>query len=211
MTADRGGPVGNTYDKYGTSNPIARFLVDRFRRRVADLVTNTAPTSVLDVGCGEGVITDELAAILPGARVVGLDVPDPRLEVEWRGRKAEFTAGSAYELPFEDASFDLVSAIEVFEHLERPDRALAELVRVARRHVLVSVPREPLWRAANVATGRYVKQLGNTPGHIQHFSRRGIASLVAQNARVELTSGPLPWTIVRARVPEAHGSPTAPD
>lgn len=200
MTADAGGPVGNTYDKYGTKNPVSRFLVDRFTRAIESVATGVAPASVLDVGCGEGVVTMQLAAALPGARVVGLDVPDPDLEREWARTEGEFVAGSAYELPFADASFDLVSAIEVFEHLERPHDALRELVRVARRHVLVSVPREPLWRIANMASGRYVSSFGNTPGHIQHFSRRGIRDLVAAHARVERVSGPRPWTVVLAAV-----------
>jgi len=77
---------------------------------------------------------------------------------------------------------------QVFEHLERPAAALSEMARVARRYVLVSVPREPLWRAANVAAGRYLRELGNTPGHIQHFSRRGIATLVGTTADVAQVS-----------------------
>lgn len=198
MTADRGGPVGNVYDKYGTKNPVSRLLVQRFRARIDSLIVSTSPGSLLDVGCGEGVVTDELAELLPGARVAGIDVPDPALAAEWAHREAEYVAGSAYELPFEDGEFDLVSAIEVFEHLERPAAALSELARVARRHVLVSVPREPLWRVANVSSGRYLRQLGNTPGHIQHFSRREIAALVGTTADVAEVSGPLPWTVVLA-------------
>ena len=200
MTADRGGPVGNTYDKYGTKNPVSRFLVDRFTRRVREHVRGLAPASLLDVGCGEGVVTSQLAATLPAARVVGLDVPDPALASEWASRPEEFVEGTAYELPFEDGSFELVTALEVFEHLERPGDALREMARVSRGHVLVSVPREPLWRIANVASGRYISALGNTPGHIQHFSRRGIERLVATEARVTNVTGPLPWTIVVASV-----------
>jgi ubiquinone/menaquinone biosynthesis C-methylase UbiE len=200
MTADRGGPVGNVYDKYGTKNPVSRLLVKRFRARIDTLILSTSPGSLLDVGCGEGVVTDELAALLPSARVTGIDVPDPTLAAEWARRNAEYVAGTAYELPFDDGEFDLVSAIEVFEHLERPAAALSEMARVARRYVLVSVPREPLWRAANVAAGRYLRELGNTPGHIQHFSRRGIATLVGTTADVTQVSGPLPWTVVLAKV-----------
>ncbi len=141
MTADRGGPVGNVYDKYGTKNPVSRLLVQRFRGRINALILGASPSSLLDVGCGEGVVTDELARLLRGARVTGIDVPDPMLAAEWEQREAEYVSGSAYELPFDDDEFDLVSAIEVFEHLERPEAAVAEMARVTRRHVLVSVPR----------------------------------------------------------------------
>jgi ubiquinone/menaquinone biosynthesis C-methylase UbiE len=200
MTADRGGPVGNHYDKYGTKNPVSRLLVRRFRARIDNLIRTVAPASLLDVGCGEGIVTDELALLLPSARVTGIDVPNAGLASEWSRRSAEYVAGTAYELPFDDGEFDLVSAIEVFEHLERPEAALTEMARVARKHVLVSVPREPLWRVANVASGRYLRELGNTPGHIQHFSRREIATLVGTATDVADVSGPLPWTVVLANV-----------
>ena len=121
---------------------------------------------MLDAGCGEGVVTERLARALPGVRVVGLDVADPALAAEWQRRQApglEFLPGSMYALPFEDRSFDLVCAFEVLEHLGAPGEGLAELRRVARRALVLSVPREPVWRATNVATGRYVPRAGTRP------------------------------------------------
>ena len=125
-----------------------------------DLAGSAGVRRLLD---GSDLVTDELAALLPRSRVVGVDVDDAMLASEWKKRSAEFVAGTAYALPFEDSSFELVTAIEVFEHLEDPGSALAEMVRVASRYGLVSVPREPLWRVANVASGRYLRALGNTP------------------------------------------------
>ncbi len=55
-----------------------------------------------------------------------------------------------------------------------PAHTLAEMARCAARHVLVSVPREPLWRAVNMARGAYWRELGNTPGHVNHFSKSAI-------------------------------------
>ena len=100
-------------------------------------------------------------------------------KAQWRTRgraNLEFVAGRAEELPFGDDEFDLVAAIETLEHVPDPERTLAEMARVARRHLLVSVPREPLWRALNVARGAYVRELGNTPGHVNHWSKRGFAA-----------------------------------
>jgi ubiquinone/menaquinone biosynthesis C-methylase UbiE len=108
---------------------------------------------------------------------------------------------SAYELPFEDASFDLVVCCEVLEHLEHPGRGLAEAVRVAKKAVLVSTPREPLWRVLNVARGRYLRDLGNTPGHVQHFGRRSLVRLVESRLRVVETRTPVPWTVVLGSLP----------
>ena len=57
-----------------------------------------------------------------------------------------------------------------------PEATLAEMARVARRHLLVSVPREPLWRGLNMARGAYLRDLGNTPGHVNHWSKRAFVS-----------------------------------
>jgi len=54
-------------------------------------------------------------------------------------------------------------------HFEDPGGVVAEMARVANGHLLVSVPREPLWRGLNMARGAYIKDLGNTPGHLNHW------------------------------------------
>ena len=56
------------------------------------------------------------------------------------------------------------------------------MARVARRWLLVSVPHEPLWRALNVARGAYLRELGNTPGHLNHWTRA--AFVLAAHAEV---------------------------
>jgi ubiquinone/menaquinone biosynthesis C-methylase UbiE len=107
---------------------------------------------------------------------------------------------SAYELPFPSDSFDLILACEVFEHLEDPPRALAEIERVlGNGMLLLSVPWEPAWRGLNVLRGAYLSELGNTPGHVQHFSRRAIRDLVASRFEVVAQRRPLPWTMLLAR------------
>jgi hypothetical protein len=74
------------------------------------------------------------------------------------------------------------------------------MARCASRHVLVSVPHEPLWRALNLARGAYWRDLGNTPGHVNHFSKRAIVSLCARHGEVIETRSPFPWTMVLVRV-----------
>ena len=64
---------------------------------------------------------------------------------------------------------------------------------------VVSVPREPVWRAANLARGKYLGALGNTPGHIQHWSTRRFSRLVATRFDVVNVRTPFPWTVVGAR------------
>ena len=84
----------------------------------------------------------------------------------------------AENLPFADDEFDVATAIEVLEHVPDPAHTVAEMARVAQRWLLVSVPREPLWRGLNVARGAYIKDLGNTPGHVNHWSKRAFVALL---------------------------------
>ena len=86
-----------------------------------------------------------------------------------------------------------------------PELALAELARVARRDVVVSVPREPIWRAANLARGKYLTDLGNTPGHINHWGTKAFAELVGRRFHVRSVQTPFPWTMVAAE--QSSGGP----
>jgi 2-polyprenyl-3-methyl-5-hydroxy-6-metoxy-1,4-benzoquinol methylase len=196
-------PTGNTFDKYGSSNPVVRRLMSGFRSSLDELFARAAPESVLDVGCGEGVLTCEWAERLGEGRVVGVDLDDPGLRGEWQARRREnleYRVADATSLSFDDGEFDLAAAIEVLEHVPEPEATLAEMARVARRHLLVSVPREPVWRVLNVARGAYVRQLGNTPGHINHWSKRGFTSLLSRHGAVEQVRSPFPWTMLLVRV-----------
>jgi ubiquinone/menaquinone biosynthesis C-methylase UbiE len=109
--------------------------------------------------------------------------------------------GDAQRLPFPDSSFDLIVCVEVLEHLLDPERGLQELARVGTKHLMLSVPREPIFRSCNLLTGRYVKDLGNTPGHFNHWSTRSFTRFVSQVAEVRLVSTPFPWTVVWATLP----------
>jgi ubiquinone/menaquinone biosynthesis C-methylase UbiE len=195
-------PTGNTFDKYGSTNPVVRRLMGRFQSDLDDLFERAAPDSVLDVGCGEGVLTERWASQLGSGRVLGIDLDDPKLAAEWAGRQREnlsFRAVAPGAMPFEENEFDLAAAIEVLEHVPDPAQTLSEMARVARRHLLVSVPREPLWRALNLARGAYVRELGNTPGHLNHWSKQRFVRLLERYGDVVEARSPLPWTMLLVR------------
>lgn len=101
-----------------------------------------APGAILDVGCGTGEITARLAGVFPEARVIGVDLIDSHLELArsrvadgadgGHARRIEFRQADAFELPFEQHSFDLVVCRHVLQAIPHADRVLAELVRVTR-------------------------------------------------------------------------------
>jgi hypothetical protein len=108
----------------------------------------------------------------------------------------------AENLPFSDGEFDVATAIEVLEHVPDPAHTVAEMARVASRWLLVSVPREPLWRALNMARGAYWKDLGNTPGHLNHWTKRSFVALLSRHGEVVEARSPFPWTMLLVRLGE---------
>jgi len=205
VTVDREGTVtGNTYDKYGSTNPVVRRLMARFEGTLDELFAQADPQSLLDVGCGEGVLTHQWAQRLGDERrVVGIDLDDPALHAQWAKRTApnlEYRVMKAENLPFADSEFDAATAIEVLEHVPDAEHTVAEMARVAKRWLLVSVPREPLWRGLNLARGAYWKDLGNTPGHVNHWSKRSFVALLSRHGEVVQARSPFPWTMLLVRL-----------
>jgi len=204
VTVSESGVVtGNTYDKYGSTNPVVRRLMTGFERDLDDLFELAAPRSLLDVGCGEGVLVHRWAGRLGEGRVVGMDLEEESIQAGWAERQApnlEYRLMEGQELPFADGEFDLACAIEVLEHVPDPQRTLTEMARCARRHLLVSVPREPLWRMLNMARGAYWTALGNTPGHLNHWSKTSFVELLSRHGEVVEVRSPFPWTMLLVSV-----------
>jgi SAM-dependent methyltransferase len=204
VTVSEGGIVtGNTYDKYASGNPLVRRLMQGFERTLDELLERGDPESLLDVGCGEGVLVQRVAQRLHPRRVVGIDLEEGSIQAGWARHQApnlEYRTMHAQELPFGEGEFDMVSAIEVLEHLPDPEGTLAQMARCAQRHLLVSVPREPLWRGLNMARGAYWAHLGNTPGHLNHWSRSAFVRLLARHGEVVEARSPFPWTMLLVRV-----------
>jgi 2-polyprenyl-3-methyl-5-hydroxy-6-metoxy-1,4-benzoquinol methylase len=207
--SDDGIVTGNTYDKYGSSNPLVKRMMSGFERTLDDLFAAADPKSLLDVGCGEGVLVHRWAQRLGEARVVGIDLEEPSIQAGWAQRKAPnleyrvIRAGRAdriESLPFADGEFDVACAIEVLEHVSDPEHTLTEMVRCAERHLIVSVPREPLWRMLNMARGAYWGALGNTPGHLNHWSKRSFVRLLSRHGEVVQARSPFPWTMLLVRL-----------
>lgn len=193
-------PAGNYYDKYHTRNPIARKLMAGFLDSFDRLLqANADLQDAFEVGCGEGELSIRMAR--RGLRVSGVDiaaeaVDEARRRVARSGLDIELSTGSIYDLDPVRHRSDLVVCCEVLEHLDHTQAALDVLHALCGKRLIASVPREPIWRALNVARGKYIGDLGNTPGHVQHWSRAGFVDLLESRFRILQVLSPLPWTMV---------------
>lgn len=190
--------ISEFIEKYENSNPIAKRLIEGFFRQVCSLVPKDAKT-ILEAGCGAGYSTSRLSRLSPKRKLEASDVsPELTALARHKNPNVPITEESIYHLKRADNSFDLIVALEVLEHLERPADALVELYRVSSKYLIVSVPREPLWRILNFARGKYMGHLGNTPGHINHWSVKRFKKFIGTQFRVRAVKTPLPWIVLLA-------------
>jgi len=154
--------------------------------------------TVLEAGCGEGHIADFLYRERQDIQLDAFDISEKVIEQAKKDYPyIHFSTGSIYDIKSPDSSYDLVVASEVLEHLEEPERAMKELLRVSKRYVLATVPHEPIWRILNLCRGKYWNDLGNTPGHIQHWSKQAfIKKWKKLGGGVIGSDMPLPWIVI---------------
>lgn len=190
--------AGNLYDKYGSANPVVRYMMKRFHDCLDTLISKTGVTEIHEVGCGEGNLSIALAK--QNKKVVASDFSGKIIEIaSENARRAKvdikFKIASIYDLTPSDSA-ELILCSEVLEHLHRPDDAIAVLERLADPFIIVSVPREPLWRILNLFRFKYVSSMGNTPGHVQHWSKKKLLKLLSSYFDVMDVLTPTPWIMV---------------
>lgn len=196
------------FNKHTNTNPVQQYLINKFYKQVFSLLKPLKIDSILDAGCGEGFTLVKLKRAKIGRKVQGIDTSADAIKLAKKHYpNLPIDKGSVYDLPYKDSSFDLVIATEVLEHLDDPSKALSELKRVASRYVLLSVPNEPLFTIANFLRGKYLKNLGNHPEHINHWSKGEFRNFVKKSGlRVSTVKTPFPWTIVLAKKNGVNGN-----
>ena len=199
---EKGIIAGNLYDKYATKNPFARYLMNGFINSIEEIISTSGSSDIHEVGCGEGHLSLILAR--NNRKVRGSDfsqmvINKARDISKSAGADIKFKVAGIYELTPENDHAQLVVCCEVMEHLEDPQRALHLLSQLARPYMLVSVPREPIWRILNILCGRYLGSLGNTPGHIHHWSKKRFLLMLEKHFDIVKVRTPLPWIMVLCR------------
>ncbi len=189
--------TGNVYDKYNTVNPLYRFLMQRFMENLMRYIAKAGneEISILEVGCGEGHLAHQILDEFSNITYTGLDITPEIVEMA-RGAnpEGEFLTGSAYDLAdFYNHKYDIVVMSEVLEHLEYPEQALKELTKVNAKAFIFSVPKEPVWRFLNILRLQYLKDFGNTPGHLQHWNKKSFSKMLKKYFSVTEEKVVFPW------------------
>ncbi|MFH2047103.1 MAG: class I SAM-dependent methyltransferase [Pseudomonadota bacterium] len=193
--------AGNLYDKYASANPVVRYMMKGFHDCLDALVSKTGVNEIHEVGCGEGNLSIALAK--QKKKVVASDFSGKIIEIaSENARRAKvdikFKIASIYDLATSDSA-KLILCSEVLEHLHNPVNALAILEQLADPFLIISVPREPLWRIMNLVRFKYIFELGNTPGHIQHWSKTALLKLLSSYFDIIDVLTPTPWIMVLCR------------
>ncbi len=195
--------AGEDEAKYSSRNVVVRRLIDRLLNEVRSASGSTDGTWI-DVGIGEGLA---LSAMGAGARLlVGVEYRHDKLATalerlpELRGVRAD-----AGMLPFPSGGGDVVTCLEVLEHLVEPERAVAELARVCQGHCVVSVPWEPFFRLGNLCRGKDVGRFGNNREHVQQFRPSTLRRLLREHFETVEVKGCFPWLVAVARPDVSRG------
>ncbi|MGM0568244.1 MAG: class I SAM-dependent methyltransferase [Elusimicrobiota bacterium] len=182
-----------------TKNPVKKYLINRFMKNILDLITMISPQVVLDAGCGEGYIINDICREL-NCDIFGIDINAEAVKFAQTlfqdVHRVKLMIGNINDLPFDDCSFDLVICNEVLEHLEKPLDGLNELRRVSKGKVIISVPHEPYFRLSNLLALKHIKKIGNAPGHINHFTKNRLSNLITDYFCDYEFYYSFPWIIV---------------
>ena len=165
VTVDREGTVtGNTYDKYGSTNPVVKRLMAGFEATLDELFVQGRAGVAARRRLRRGRADRTSGRSASTGRVVGIDLDDPQLHAEWEQRQAP-----NLEYQRDEGREPAVRRRRVRRRARRsrcsstcptPSTRSPRWRASRRGHLLVSVPREPLWRGLNMARGAYWKDLG---------------------------------------------------
>jgi 2-polyprenyl-3-methyl-5-hydroxy-6-metoxy-1,4-benzoquinol methylase len=178
---------------------IFRYVLGRFLNAFDEFVQFSGARSALEVGCGEGELSSRMVRL--GLDVQAVDFSTRIIEgakAAYADKGIQFGVKSIYDLD-ESHKAPLIACCEVLEHLEDPALGLERIRSVAEDWVILTVPREPLWRVLNMLRGKYLGAWGNTPGHLQHWSKREFLHMVSDYFTIIRVKSPLPWVMCLCR------------
>ncbi len=186
-------------DNYTTSNPIIKKLQKRFFDNIFSIIEKNKinPQAILELGAGEGFSTEKLIRFWEAKKFFVSS--DLHFElVKKNADKSSCDKMVVFDInrpPIVYKKMDFVIALEVLEHIPNPDNALKEVAKLTKVFALISVPFEPWWRIGNMLRGAYIKDFGNTPDHVNHWSIGSFKNFLSKqfkNVEIKIS---FPWLI----------------
>lgn len=154
---------------------------------LAENIINVLPDSignVLDVGCGEGYLLFKIRKKYNSASLYGMDISKGRIKkTKEKVPKATLLRGDILSLPFPNNSFDVVVCSQLLEHISKYKKAIEELIRIGKKHVIITVPNElPII----TVTCPKCKTKHNLDGHVNFFTDKKLKSLFIKRKDVKI-------------------------
>lgn len=197
---------GNYFDKYNTKNPVYRRIMKSFFNSILEFIAtdNEESIQILEAGCGEGHLASIIMNTSKNILYSGFDIDEKIIEEgKVNNTSGDFRVGSIYNVQeYLTTKYNYVIVSEVLEHIEHPTKAIQQLLLLDSDYFIFSVPREPIWRLLNILRLKYTSKLGNTPGHIQHWSKKKFLNLIESHFQIIQVKSPLPWTMVLCKKKE---------
>jgi len=195
-------PNSDVAIKYHSKNKIVKKLMKDYEENFYSVLQDVVNiNNLIEIGAGEGFWSKILAEKYPKAKIVSSDISDDEYVTRKKNlqkyHNISVIKADATKLEFEDNSFDLVVCLEVLEHIPKYEEALKEIFRVNSNYALLSVPNEPIWSLLNLLRGKYLSRMGNTPDHVNRWSKKSFLEIVKKNGyKIIKSKMPLPWTMV---------------
>ncbi|MDL5047208.1 class I SAM-dependent methyltransferase [Oscillatoria amoena NRMC-F 0135] len=193
--------VNHFCEKYEKSGKLGSLLINNFYRSISYLTDcafkHTRVQKIHEVACGPGQSTKRILGHINNKNYnQTFTASDYEIELVDYAQKTnpevQVFQESIYDIKSKDSEIDLIFALEVLEHLENPEAAIKELARVSQ-FAIISTPNEPLWRIMNFTRMKYIKDFGNTPGHINHWMPHQLQKLLKNHFIIIDSKLPIPW------------------
>ena len=192
--------TGNYYNKFESKKFIEKLLVNRYKYSFIKTIRGLNISTCFEIGSGEGNILQLVENNFLLKLIIGSDIDfDLIHEDKIRNKSRNRLICDAHFLPIGIKKIDLLLACEVLEHLSEPQLFLEECSRIDARYFFFTIPNEPLWRLLNILRLKYIKDLGNTPGHMNHWSKNKIRQLISRYLDVKDLFFVQPWIFIIAQ------------
>jgi 2-polyprenyl-3-methyl-5-hydroxy-6-metoxy-1,4-benzoquinol methylase len=187
--------------KYRAKNPIKRKLIKRFVAKLHELFeSGSPPRSVLEIGVGEGFLSGFLADRYPAIEFTGVDLNQQDLELlAKKFPRIKRYCANIYDLSALPGGYDLIICAEVLEHVDEPERALEQIVKLAPQRVILTVPHEPWFMLSNLAMGKNITRLGNDSEHVNHFTVGSFRKLLSRKFELSRVTTSYPWILAAGK------------